>query len=134
MSRAPDSPGADAPKAGISKVLIGAVVAVLVIPIGLIALMVFAGSDREGVEHTITVPAGTWDRIVEGEDVELMPLEMNLKVGDRLVVENFDDRTHVVGPYRVRSGERLVQRFNEPTTIEGECTLTPQETVRIIVS
>ena len=124
----------DTKTSGVSKVLIAAVVAVLVVPIALIAVLVSTGSDSEGVEHRIEVPAGTWDRIVEGDDLELMPLEMHLDVGDRLVVENFDDRTHVVGPYRVRSGERLVQRFNEPTIIEGECTLTPQETVKIIVS
>jgi hypothetical protein len=38
-----------------------------------------------------------------------------------------------VGPYTVRPGERLVQRFNEPTVIEGECTLIPEETIRIVV-
>lgn len=124
----------DSRKGGISKALLAVVVGVLVIPIGLIAVFVMAGSGREAEEHRIEVPLGTWDRILDGEAVELMPLEMQLRVGDRLVVENFDDRTHVVGPYRVRPGEKLVQRFNEPTVIEGECTLIPEETVRIVVT
>jgi hypothetical protein len=114
--------------------LVAGVLAVFLVPAVLLGVLLLTGSDDEaGEEFSVVVPLGTGERIDAGEDVELMPLEVRLSVGDRMVVENLDDRTHVVGPYTVRPGERLVQRFNEPTVIEGECTLIPEETIRIVV-
>lgn len=119
---------------GLRKLLVLGALAIFLVPAALVAVLVLTGSDDGGAEYRVEVPLGTGDRIDAGEDVELMPLEVRLSVGDRMVVENLDDRTHVVGPYTVRPGERLVQRFNEPTVIEGECSLIPEDTIRIVVT
>lgn len=119
---------------GLRGLLLVGALAVLVIPAALIGVLVAVSSDGGGEEYRVEVPRGTGDRLDAGDDVQLMPTEVRLAVGDRMVVQNDDDRTHVVGPYTVRPGERLVQRFNEPTVIEGECTLIPEETIRIVVT
>lgn len=86
-------------------------------------------SDRIEVD----VPPGTAASIEAGEEIELLPRELFVEVGDELVVRNRDDAIHEVGPYVVGPGETIRQEFTEPGQIEGLCTLHPSGRVRIVV-
>lgn len=86
-----------------------------------------------GQELVIEVPAGTQDRIEAGEEVELIPRELELEVGDTLTIENRDDALHQVGPYTVGPLETLTQTFQRSGTVQGLCSLHPSGQVTIIV-
>lgn len=141
-----DGPGPDAPSAGGPSgdapagptrrrgLTIAIVAALVLVPLAIVGVMVFAGSGEEATQYVIDVPAGTGDRIDAGENVVLMPPELELNVGDQLLVNNEDDQIHTVGPFTVRPGESLLQVFSEPGVIEGACTLNPDQGVRIVVT
>ena len=113
---------------------IAAIVALLAVPIAIVAVIAFAGDGAEPVQYVIDVPAGTGERLDAGENILLMPPVLELNVGDQLLVNNEDDRIHTVGPFTVRPGESLVQVFGEAGVIEGACTLNPGQGVKIVVT
>lgn len=94
-----------------------------------------SGSDDvpDGETHEYTIPAGTGERIDDGEDVEIVPSRLVLRVGDRFVVHNEDDRRHVVGPYVVGAGETLEQQFTTIGILRGKCTVHQSRELEIIV-
>lgn len=81
----------------------------------------------------IEVPLGTYERMAAGEQIELMPTDLELAVGDTLEIRNLDVATHEVGPYTVGAGQTLEQTFSRPAVIEGLCTLNPSGRVTITV-
>lgn len=108
-------------------------VVVVVVAGGALAYVSLSSVNRsETVE--VVVPAGTGERMDAGEDIELLPAYLELDVGDRLVINNNDDRIHTVGPYVVAPGQTIAQTFSEPGRIEGACTLHPSGAVTIVVT
>lgn len=108
-----------------------ALVAVVVIGGSLAALL---GGDGEGETLTFVVPEGTAERGYLGETVDIMPAEVQMAVGDTLVVRNDDTQTATVGPFTVRPGETLTQRFQRPQTLIGDCTLSGTGEIKIVVT
>lgn len=94
----------------------------------------FSGSDPDPETHTFVVEAGTGDRLARGEQVDLMPTEVRMAVGDTLVIRNDDDRTYLVGPYIVRAGEELSQTYQSPQVLIGECSLASSGQIQIVVT
>jgi hypothetical protein len=76
-------------------------------------------------DWAFTIPAGTGERIDAGEPLEILPAELEVRVGEVLRIENEDDRGHVVGPFFVGAGETLTQRFASAGEIAGECSVHP---------
>ena len=112
-------------------VIIAAVFAALAVAAILVLLVLPRGGGAR--VHEYVVPAGTQERIDAGEEISLFPQSLEVRVGDRLVIDNQDDATHQVGPYVVGSGQRIEQAFAVPGKIEGFCTLHPSGQVSIIV-
>lgn len=84
-------------------------------------------------DHEFVIPAGTGDRIQAGEDVEIVPRELVVMVGDSLRIVNEDDQGHAVGVFYVGSGETLTQRFDSPGVLEGLCDIHPSGTFTLRV-
>ncbi|MDY7105315.1 MAG: hypothetical protein S0880_29360 [Actinomycetota bacterium] len=82
-----------------------------------------ADEASEGLHFVI--PAGTGDRIDDGEPVEILPGSLDVEVGDVIVIENEDERGHLVGPFFVGAGETVSQRFASPGEYVGECSVHP---------
>lgn len=80
----------------------------------------------------VVIPAGTG--LLDAADEPLLPSRLEVRVGDTLVIDNRDDRTHDVGPYVVAAGQRLEHRFTDVGVIEGECTIHPSGQVTIVVT
>ncbi len=97
---------------------------------GFVALLAARGS---GQQLHFVVPAGTGDRIDRGERVEIIPPDLEVRVGDELIVENRDDRAHVIGPFSVQAGETLRHTFDRPGVYEGFCSVHSSDRVRITV-
>ncbi len=96
-------------------------------------LLLIGGGDGDPVTQTYVVEAGTGARLDQGVQIDLMPTEVRLAVGDTLVIRNEDDRDYMVGPYSVRAGETIEQTFHRPQILVGECSLSGSGEVQIIV-
>lgn len=80
------------------------------------------------------IPPGTADRIAAGEEVEIVPQELVMNVGESIRIVNEDEVGHVVGVFYVGAGETLTQRFDSPGELSGECSVHPSGsfTLRVV--
>ena len=77
------------------------------------------------VDYEYVIPLGTGARFDAGEDVEILPGEMTVRVGEVMRIINQDDRNHLIGPFFVGAGETLTQRFASAGEFTGVCTVHP---------
>jgi len=89
--------------------------------------------DEIGFEHDFTIPLGTAERIDAGEEVEIVPAELTVQVGDAVRIVNNDVEDHVVGVFFVGAGETLTQRFNKVAVLEYQCDVHPSGTFTLRV-
>ncbi len=83
---------------------------------------------------TFVVPPGTYQAIEAGEDIEVMPTEVELSVGDELRIVNEDTFTHVLGPYTVRPGETFAVTYTAPGEYPGTCSVNASDKTVIRVT
>ncbi len=113
--------------------------ALLVAAIGLTAgcangrLAIEPASDAAEVEFEYHIPPGTGDRMDAGEDVAILPAEIDATVGEAIRVINNDTRGHTVGWMYVGPGEVVTQRFSSEGVFVGRCTVHPSGEVRLVV-
>jgi len=98
-------------------------------------LLVACGEDRKGEVRTsqltagaeatyeYTVPFGTGNRLDGGEVIELMPAELNVKVGESIRIQNLDTRDYMIGPFFVTAGQVLAMKFTHPGELSGVCVV-----------
>lgn len=98
------------------------------------------GSDRSGplvaedpdatvFDYDYLIPDGTADRITAGDNVEILPAELEVRVGEVIRIINQDDEGHFVGIFFVGAGETVTQRFSNEGEFEGACTVHPSGTL-----
>ncbi len=111
---------------------------VLITTLGILALVVFGACsgdrndalvvDDPGVsqaDYDYLIPEGTGERIRAGEDVEILPAELDVNVGETIRIVNEDNEGHFVGIFYVGAGETVTQRFSSPGEYTGQCTIHP---------
>jgi hypothetical protein len=136
---APEEPPADEQEPartggwGLGIVLIAISVVALVVA-GVLIVRLVSPEEASGRVVTYVVPSGTADKVAQGEKIEIMPQEVRLEVGDSLVIRNDDDTTALVGPYVVKSGTTLTQKFQRPQYLVGECSISGSGEIKIIVT
>lgn len=81
----------------------------------------------------IVVPAGTQERLVAGEPIDIMPTRLELKVGDTLLIRNEDSVSQSVGPYHVAAGTDYRLTYGAPGRFEGYCPLSAGKRYEIVV-
>jgi len=124
----------------------GTAVAIVVAGVGLALLLasvafVVVGQGASGSTaataepstYGVVIPKGTGKRIASGFHLFLIPADLQLHVGDSLVVVNDDTQVHQVGPFFVRPGETMTHTFVEPGRFVGACTFHPAGQVAIEV-
>lgn len=87
-------------------------------------------------EFRIVIPEGTGNQIMMGEDPGIIPLKIELVLGqqDIIVLENHDNSDYLVGGIWVAPYETVSKQFFEPQTFEGLCTVTVgRDLIEIIV-
>ena len=77
----------------------------------------------DGEVHRYEIPAGTAAALDRGEDVDVLPADLELRLRDTLVVVNLDDETHQVGPFEVAPGEQISRAADDLTSFSGFCSL-----------
>lgn len=110
--------------------------AILLLMLGLVT-----GCDRPqvrivkptGVVANYVIKAGTYQRLLRGEILDVFPRELEVHVGDEIVIENQDSFNHMIGPFGIRAGETLRHVWASAGAIEGECTFIPEQKVIIRV-
>lgn len=88
-------------------------------------------------EYRIVIPDGTYYQIQMGQDPGVIPLEINLTLGEKdiLVLENHDNADYLVGGIWVAPNETVSKQFYAPQTFVGLCTVTVgRDLIEIIVS
>jgi len=91
-------------------------------------------SDDEPATYEYVVPYGTSVRVDQGQKVDLMPSELEVKVGESLRIKNQDGRDYMVGPFFVAAGRTLSMRFTFPGELSGICSLNANGKVVIRVT
>jgi len=96
-------------------------------------LRVDDASGETSFDYDYVIPEGTAERIAAGEDVEIVPREMTVHVGESIRIVNHDVQGHLVGVFYVGAGESLTKTFASPGVLAGECTIHPsgQFTLRV---
>ena len=79
--------------------------------------------DVSDFDYDYVIPAGTAERIDRGAQVDIVPRELSVRVGEAIRIVNDDDEGHVVGVFFVGAGERLTKRFTAPGELSGSCTV-----------
>lgn len=82
-------------------------------------------------DFEFVIPRGTGERIDRGEDPDIFPRRLDVRVGQVIRIVNEDNRSHVIGPFSVGRGETITQRFASPGTYRGECSAHPDSAVEI---
>jgi plastocyanin len=80
------------------------------------------------------IPAGAGEALDAGTPLEILPAQLDAKVGDTIRIENDDDRGHTVGPFFVGANETLTQRFSTPGEFVGVCTVHPSGQIVVRVT
>jgi plastocyanin len=113
--------------------LIGLLLAV--VTVGLAVTTAACGdTEREPQVQEIVIPYGTMERLGRGEDVVVMPAELQFKVGDTLRIRNEDIVDQSVGPYMVRAGQQFELTYGSPGRFEGSCPLSEGKRYDIVVT
>ena len=90
-------------------------------------------SDETVFDYDFTIPAGTGDRIASGEDVAVVPAELEVRVGESIRIVNEDDQDHYVGVFFVAAGETMRQTFRSAGELENLCTVHSSGSFRLRV-
>jgi plastocyanin len=94
------------------------------------------GSDGAGPEqptYSFVIPAGSADRIQQGEQLDILPRELVAQLNETVIIVNEDDEAHVLGPWFVGAGETLRQRFTTEGVFEDKCTVHPSGQFTVVV-
>ena len=115
------------------------------VALGFGLVLVACGSDdaaqpaTEGIEaveaatYEYVIPAGAGEALDAGSPLEILPAELEVRVGETIRIINEDDRGHSVGPFFVGAEETLTQRFSAPGEFVGVCTVHPSGQIVLTV-
>ena len=80
---------------------------------------------RPPQEVTLTIPAGTAEKVARGEQPPSIPQDMVFVVGDTLVVKNEDDVDHKLGQLWIPASSSAQLALNEEQNMAFECSFQP---------
>jgi len=89
----------------------------------LIVVMTRGPGLPSGIDHEFVVPAGAGATLDAGGTVDVLPRDLEVHVGDRMVVVNEDGRPHEVGPWTVPAGDTFTFRFTQVGRYDSHCSL-----------
>ncbi len=84
-------------------------------------------------EHEYLIPAGTAEQIAGGAQIDIVPRELTVHVGESIRIVNDDSEGHVVGVFYVGAGETLTKQFTAPGELSGSCTVHSDGEITLLV-
>ena len=103
--------------------LAGFVLAILINEVSYRMLKTYA--DRGPEQILLTIPAGTAERVAQGESNPSLPPEMVFVVGDTFIVENQDVTSHQLGPFFIPSGSSATLHLDTVQSMAYTCSFQP---------
>lgn len=91
------------------------------------------GAD-EAATYEYVIPYGTSVTIAAGQSVDIMPTELDARVGESIRVVNNDDADFMVGPFFVKAKSTVGMRFTEPGRLVGTCDMSTSGEIVITVA
>ena len=79
--------------------------------------------DVTSFEHEYTIPPGTAAKIADGDQIDIVPRVLTVKVGEAIRIVNEDDEGHRVGVFYVGAGETMTQKFTAAGELSGSCSV-----------
>lgn len=95
------------------------------------------GSAEHGLPaptYEYVIPDGSGDQIARGESLDILPRQLDATLGETIQIVNDDAIGHVLGPWFVGAGETIRQRFAATGTVEGYCSVHPDDGFTITVT
>lgn len=96
--------------------------------------LVAEDTNQGPANYEYLIPAGTGDRIRDGQNVEILPAELTVSVGERIRIVNEDDEGHFVGVFYVGAGETVTQKFVSEGEYTGQCTVHPSGSLTLRIT
>lgn len=93
--------------------------------------MVAARLGHHAADFEFEVPAGTGERLADGDPVDVLPNPLVVTVGDTIRIRNRDRDPIVLGPFYIAAHSVLTQRFVAPGRLVGDCIV--HATGRLVV-
>jgi hypothetical protein len=90
-----------------------------------IAYQVLKSENREPATIELVIPAGTAERVAQGEIPPTIPEDMLFVVGDTLVVLNRDSVDHQLGPLWIPAGASASLNLDTEENYIMECSFQP---------
>jgi len=90
-------------------------------------------ADTGTADHDFVIPAGTSDRLLRHEKVDILPRRLDVTVGETIRIRNQDTRGQLVGIFYVGAGETVRMRFTSPGELSGACEVHPDGQFTIMV-
>jgi plastocyanin len=88
----------------------------------------------DAATYEYVIPRGAGEALDAGTPLEVLPGELEVRVGETIRIVNEDDRGHSVGPFFVGANETLTQQFSSPGEFVGVCTVHPTGEFVLVVS
>ena len=120
------------------KLLIALIAATAVVTTAVIVLsgddsILRSSSITTAADYEYEIPLGTGKRTDAGEELDIFPRLLKVRVGESIRIVNNDDRDHLIGTFFVGAGETLTQEFVSPGMLTGECSIRPGSSFTIQV-
>lgn len=77
----------------------------------------------ETATYEYVIPYGTSVALDSGQTVDLMPTQLDAKVGESIRIVNRDDRDYMVGPFYVAARQTVGMRFTHTGRLIGTCDM-----------
>jgi len=77
---------------------------------------------RAATEFNYLIPAGTADKIAAGEEVKIIPNGKKFVIGDRLTIENRDNKDHNFGDLFIPAGSSASMVFSLSNNYAYSCS------------
>lgn len=108
--------------------LVLAISFVLVLAMSEVAYAIFRQDyDRPAQDIELVIPAGTAERVAEGEEVPSIPDELIFITGDTLVVVNEDTTVHELGPLVIPPGSSASLQMDDESNYDYTCSFRPSQ-------
>jgi hypothetical protein len=89
--------------------------------------------DRPAEIVSITIPAGTAQKVAAGQDEPSIPAELSFVVGDTLLVYNDDSADHELGPLFIPAGASASLLMSDANQFEIACSFRPSQFLGLTV-
>lgn len=88
----------------------------------------------EAATYEYVIPYGTDVKLKAGQAVDIMPTELDARVGESIRIVNNDAADFMVGPFFVKGKSTVGMRFTEPGRLVGTCDMSTSGEIAITIS